>query len=101
MRFMHFSKINTFVMKYRYALVYVLSLLLSENIFAQNIITGFVKDKQSGTPVSGASIYFPDLKIGAVAEPSHGPYRIRHDHGPQGPSDHELLESDWLILPMS
>ena len=28
-------------MKYRYALVYVLSLLLSENIFAQNIITCF------------------------------------------------------------
>src|SRR5438445_8467443 len=61
----------------RYILLYLLFFLLSTTTFAQNKLTGSIKDKQSGAPVQGASVYFPDLKIGAISD-IHGKYVLNN-----------------------
>lgn len=46
-------------------LIFIVVLFFSVNVIAQNKITGLIQDKQSGSLLQSASIYFPDLKIGA------------------------------------
>lgn len=43
--------------------------------FANKILTGKVTDKSTGAPLQGVSVYFPDLKTGAITKPD-GTYRI-------------------------
>ncbi len=64
-------------MKNRNALVHMIFLLLSVRGFGQNEITGFIKDKQTGSPIPGASVYFPDLKTGAIAN-KQGAYILKN-----------------------
>ena len=61
----------------RFALIYVLFFLLSVKVFAQNEISGLIKDRQSGTPIPGATVYFPDLKIGAASN-KQGEYVLKN-----------------------
>ncbi|HEV2353902.1 MAG TPA: carboxypeptidase-like regulatory domain-containing protein, partial [Puia sp.] len=51
--------------------------LLSASVSAQNIVTGRITDGASGLPLSGVSVYVPDMKSGAVSG-QDGTYRIRN-----------------------
>ena len=42
-------------------------LLLYSSVFSQITLTGNIKDKTSGGPLIGVTIYIPDLKTGAAA----------------------------------
>jgi iron complex outermembrane recepter protein len=64
-------------MKIKYTLLYLLFFLTaSVKIYAQNTVTGVIKDKQNNTPVQSASVYFPDLKTGAVTN-KQGEYSLK------------------------
>lgn len=54
-----------------------LLLLYSINSSAQNQISGIIKDLKNDQPLYAASIYIPDLKIGAVSNIS-GEYQLRN-----------------------
>jgi len=56
-------------------LLFVLFLLIGKILFSQATISGKVTDAQTGTPLSGATIYIPDLKTG-IATDKDGNYKI-------------------------
>ena len=43
---------------------------------SKSIFSGKIIDKKNGAPLAGASIYFPDLKIGGIAD-SSGMFQIK------------------------
>ena len=57
------------------------------NVYAQNDLSGIVKDKKNGLPISGAYIYIADLKTGAISD-DKGFYSIKNI-----PSGYFLVES--------
>lgn len=74
----------------RYILTFVLGLGIHQGLFAQGVATertfkvvppgsgslsGRVSEKDKGSPLGGASIYIPDLKLGVVTD-SSGHYRF-------------------------
>jgi iron complex outermembrane receptor protein len=59
---------------YLYGLLF---LVIAINARAQNQISGIIKDVKNGQPLDAASVYIPDLKIGAVSNTS-GEYLIRN-----------------------
>lgn len=65
-------------MKIHYALAYmILFLTCSSKLLAQNDITGKIKDNQTGNALQSVSVYFPDLKIGAVTN-KQGEYILKN-----------------------
>ncbi|SEA06607.1 iron complex outermembrane recepter protein [Arachidicoccus rhizosphaerae] len=48
-----------------------------EDVFTEGTLEGVITDKKTGAPISGASIFIPDLKIGAVTD-SAGHYAFKH-----------------------
>jgi iron complex outermembrane receptor protein len=52
-------------------------LLVSWNLHAQTQVSGTVKDQKTGKPISGVSVYIPDLKTGATSK-ANGDYIINH-----------------------
>ena len=56
-------------------LLLFLSIVLSA--VAQNVVSGKITDAVSGSPLVGATVYIPDLKLGAVSGPD-GTYLIRN-----------------------
>ncbi|HLI93594.1 MAG TPA: TonB-dependent receptor plug domain-containing protein, partial [Puia sp.] len=57
-------------------MVLLAATVLSGSLHAQNAVTGRITDALSGSPLSGVSVYIPDLKSGAVSG-QDGSYRIR------------------------
>lgn len=45
-------------------IIYVLLFLATSHLYSQQIVTGTITDKESQKPVTGATIYFPDLEKG-------------------------------------
>src|SRR5271154_2214534 len=64
-------------MKRYKALALVILILLSKNIYSQNILQGVIKDASTNIPLQGAAIYIPDLKTGAYSD-SLGNYFIKN-----------------------
>ncbi|HEV3413296.1 MAG TPA: TonB-dependent receptor [Puia sp.] len=54
-----------------------LSVVQSAALHAQNVVSGKITDAVSGYPLVGASVYVPDLKLGAVSD-RDGVYLIRN-----------------------
>ncbi len=74
-------------MKGKYAFLIVLTLFfISVNTFSQNQISGIIRDAKNGQPLQFVTVYFPDLKTGAVTNAS-GQYTIRNI-----PSGNYLIE---------
>lgn len=53
---------------------------------SRSVLTGKITDAKTGTPLPGASIFFPDLKLGTYAD-LNGTYKFD-----QVPSGHHLVE---------
>jgi iron complex outermembrane receptor protein len=53
-----------------------LSILFSSSVVAQNQLKGKVKASKSGAPLSGVSVFIPDLKLAAITN-ANGEYTIR------------------------
>jgi iron complex outermembrane recepter protein len=64
------------VKKTKLILVSIL-LIFSINAFSQNILSGKITDATGNKPLSGATIYIPDLKTGATAG-NDGSYQIKN-----------------------
>ncbi|WP_295120362.1 TonB-dependent receptor [uncultured Chitinophaga sp.] len=72
-------------MNYTRLLAMCLLFILPFSLFANenppsgqdNTLSGTVTDKSDQSPLPGATIYFPDLKIGAVAD-AQGKYSVKH-----------------------
>ena len=60
--------------KYLYILFF---LSLSANIYAQNELSGTVKDAHSGLFLTGVTVYIPDLQTGAISD-SSGHFAIKN-----------------------
>lgn len=59
---------------------YILGMVLlfsTINVFAQHNLSGTVTDKLTGNGLAGISVYFPDLKTGAITDAS-GVYRFHN-----------------------
>ncbi len=78
-------------MKPIFFFVFISSLFFDNNILAQQnnishsassyeVLNGFVKDAKTGEPISGASVYFHDLKVGAATD-NNGKYTIKNIQG--------------------
>lgn len=52
-------------------------IFLSVNLIAQNQLSGIIKDSKTGLPLHAASVYIPDLKIGAITGPT-GEYNFKN-----------------------
>lgn len=52
-------------------------MLFNHILFAQNKLTGKVTDKNTGETIVGATVYFPDLKSGAISD-SAGSYKFEN-----------------------
>ena len=61
----------------RKSFFFFLILFLSAHIFAQVTLSGRVIDKYSGDSLTGATVYIPDLKTGAVTD-NGGFYKIEN-----------------------
>lgn len=55
-------------MSIKYVLALIVLFLASTDLFAQNTISGSVRDKEKGEVLSEISIYFTDLKIGTTSD---------------------------------
>lgn len=64
-------------MSIKYVLALIVLFLASTDLFAQNTISGSVRDKEKGEVLSEISIYFTDLKIGTTSD-KDGSYEIRN-----------------------
>jgi iron complex outermembrane receptor protein len=64
--------------------------LVALSISAQTELTGTVKEAKAGTPLMGATIYIPDLKLGAAAD-ADGSYSIK-----QMPAGTYLLQVSFI-----
>jgi iron complex outermembrane recepter protein len=60
-------------MKYLFVMMTVASVLATQNTFAQNTITGNIKDENTQESLINATIYITDLKIGANTD-ANGQY---------------------------
>ncbi len=69
---------KTLFMFFKSICILLLSLMLvrSAALQAQNVVSGKIMDAVSGSPLVGASVYIPDLKLGAVSG-RDGMYLIR------------------------
>ena len=54
-----------------------LAILISFQLFSQNKLTGFVRDKQTSETLPGVILYFPDLKNSGVSK-SDGSFEINN-----------------------
>ena len=55
----------------------LLFILIAVNSFAQNELSGKVKDGKDSTALAAVSIYIPDLKLAAITN-SDGTYTIKN-----------------------
>src|SRR6516162_2437267 len=62
-------------MKRNFIFLCLFLLFISLNASAQNQIDGFVENSSGGQPLAAASIFIPDLKIGATTD-EKGHYQI-------------------------
>ena len=49
----------------------------SANVFGQNSLEGHIYDESTGEPLIGATVYFPDLKLGGATD-VEGYFRVEH-----------------------
>jgi iron complex outermembrane recepter protein len=72
----YYSKkiINMQLKKYSVLLIFS---FLSFVMFSQNELTGKIINKKDSTAIVGATVYIPDLKLGATTD-AHGKYLIRN-----------------------
>jgi iron complex outermembrane receptor protein len=68
---------SLFMFKSISILLLSLSVVQSAALHAQNVVSGKITDAVSGYPLVGASVYVPDLKLGAVSD-RDGVYLIRN-----------------------
>jgi len=61
-----------------------------KNVSTSNTLLGRVIDKDKGTPLSGASVYIPDLRLGVIAD-TGGNYHFKNL-----PSGNYLLEVNFV-----
>src|SRR5580692_7117312 len=73
---LHFIPKTLFMFKSLCILLLSLSIVQSAALHAQNAVSGKITDAVSGSPLVGASVYIPDLKLGAVSG-RDGIYLIR------------------------
>ncbi|MAT54066.1 MAG: TonB-dependent receptor [Saprospirales bacterium] len=64
------------MMNHRYLLIFTIAFSFSLKIIAQNSLSGTVTD-ESGQPIIGANIFFPDLKTGTTTD-LDGHYEVQH-----------------------
>ncbi|HUX59962.1 MAG TPA: TonB-dependent receptor [Ignavibacteriaceae bacterium] len=79
---------NSKSIKYLNTLLFLF--MLSNMVFAQSTLSGKIIDLKNNTPLHGASVYIPDLKIGTISN-SHGIYRLKDI-----PDGTYLLEVSYL-----
>jgi iron complex outermembrane recepter protein len=79
-------------MKSKKYILFIIGLFFFANISAQSklSLSGKITDAKSGEPLAGASVYFPDLRVGAMSD-DKGIYKIQNI--PQGKY---LLEISYL-----
>jgi iron complex outermembrane receptor protein len=73
---LHFIPKTLFMFKSLCILLLSFSIVQSAALHAQNAVSGKITDAVSGSPLVGASVYIPDLKLGAVSG-RDGIYLIR------------------------
>jgi iron complex outermembrane receptor protein len=73
---LHFISKTLFMFKSIGILLLSLSIVQPAALHAQNAVSGKITDAISGSPLVGASVYIPDLKLGAVSD-RDGMYLIR------------------------
>ena len=67
-----------FIMKFKLSLITILaSLGMSLPAFTQCLWSGQISDSEDHSPITGASIYFPDLKKGTITDAS-GKFKIEN-----------------------
>lgn len=64
-------------MKKNHTLAWVILTICPAVLFAQNELTGIIKDKKSGMALAGIAVYIPDLKAGGLSD-VNGVYSIEN-----------------------
>jgi len=69
---------HKFIFFLRTAILFIFSTAIIQSSFAQGILKGKVTDNKNKAALSGAAVYIPDLKMGAVAK-ADGSYEIKNN----------------------
>src|ERR1700734_2614005 len=74
---MHFFSKTVIMFKIKNFQALIVLIALPAYIHAQTVVSGKITDAVSGSPLVGAAVYIPDLKLGAVSG-RDGIYLIRY-----------------------